>query len=251
MDTRSAIQEAISRLSTSERYQLSLWMYELRDREMQERREREMQEVRVAEIALDYREPPGLMTVEEYLAFELQSSVKHEYVAGQLFAMSGASRAHNRIILRLLVSLETHLRGGPYEMYTSEVKVHLKSNMADHFYYPDMMVVCDRSRLENPDSHFVRTPTLIVEVLSPSTESIDRREKWLYYRQIETLEEYVLVDQEECEVTIFRREHDWRPLVRNSLEEVAEFQSIGLSLPLERIYRDAPLASDVAGDPEG
>jgi Uma2 family endonuclease len=197
--------------------------------------------MRVAEPALAYDKNPEFMTVDEYLAFELQSQERHEYLAGELFAMSGASRRHNEIASRLLLSIASHLRGGPCKAYMSDIKVGLKSNMKEYFYYPDLMVVCDRNRSEDQDTHFVTTPKLIVEVLSPSTENIDRREKSLFYRQIETLEEYVLVAQEECEVTLIRREQDWRPVVRNSLEELAEFRSIALSLPLARIYHDAPL----------
>jgi Uma2 family endonuclease len=220
-------------------------MYELADGEQQG--------LRVAEVALAYNDTRKFMTVDEYLAFELQSSVRHEYVAGDVFAMSGASRQHNRIVTRLLVSIETHLRGGPCEAYSSDVKVRLKSNKKEHFYYPDLMVVCDRDigGTEGDDAHFVRHPRLIVEVLSPSTENIDRREKSLLYRQIDTLEEYVLVAQEECEVTICRRQQDWRPVIRNSLEELAEFRSIRLSLPLAHIYHDAPLPAMSETRPKG
>jgi Uma2 family endonuclease len=243
MDTLSEIQQAIANLSASKRSQLALWIYELRDTELRQ--------ARVAEPALAYDKGHKFMTVDEYLAFELQSQERHEYVAGDVFAMSGASRQHNRIVMRLAASIEAHLRGGPCEAYSSDVKVRLKNDMKEHFYYPDLMVVCDRdcdrNRPEEQDTHFVSTPRLIVEVLSPSTENIDRREKSLFYRHIETLEEYVLISQEECEVTIIRREQNWRPVVRSSLEELAEFRSIRLSLPLRQIYHDAPLSGGEAG----
>jgi Uma2 family endonuclease len=85
---------------------------------------------------------------------------------------------------------------------------------------------------------FVRSPRLIAEVISPATENIDRREKLMMYREIASLEEYVLVAQEKCEITIFRRREQWRPVIYNALEDLAEFRSIGLSLTLGQIYSD-------------
>jgi len=230
MDTLSEIQHAVSKLSKSERSQLAMWIYEYRDAAL-----------RVAETAPAYDEPRRFMTVDEYLEFELQSPTRHEYVAGEVFAMNGVTLQHNHIGTRMLLSIGNHLRGGPCRPYISDVSVRLKLNMKEYFYYPDLMVVCDANRRgdEGPDSRFVRSPTLIMEILSPSTENIDRREKLMAYRQIETLEEYVLVAQDECEVTIYRRQQDWRPVILNSLEELAEFRSIRLSLPLAHIYQDA------------
>ncbi len=118
--------------------------------------------------------------------------------------------------------------------------------MRDYFYYPDMLVIADSDRRADGGDkmQFVRSPKLIAEVISPATENIDRREKAMMYREIASLEEYVLIAQEECEVTIYRRRQNWRPFVCYALEELAEFRSIGLSLPLAHIYRDAPLAMD-------
>jgi Uma2 family endonuclease len=244
MDALSEIQQAIGTLSRSQRYQLTMWMHDLRDVEMDA--------LRVAEGSLAYDEAPRYMTVDEYLAFELGNPIRHEFVAGEVFAMCGVSLQHNRITTRMLVTIANSLRGGPCQAYMSDVKVRLKVNTREHFYYPDLMVVCDHdgqghgqasggaSDHDSDSTHFVRNPKLIVEVLSPSTEAIDRREKWLAYRQIATLDEYVLVAQDECEVTIYRRHHDWRPIVLNSLDGVAEFRSIKLSLPLAHIYHDSP-----------
>jgi Uma2 family endonuclease len=91
------------------------------------------------------------------------------------------------------------------------------------------------------DSQWAEHPTLVVEILSPSTEAIDRREKFLNYRQIETVQEYVLIAQKSLEVTVFRRSASWSPVIVRSREGVAELQSIGLSLPLTEIYRDTAL----------
>jgi Uma2 family endonuclease len=105
--------------------------------------------------------------------------------------------------------------------------------MDDIFYYPDIMVACGHIGIEK---YYLSNPTLIVEVLSPSTESIDRREKALHYRQISTLEEYVLVAQDAPEVTIYRRADEWALSTLRALQDVAEFRSIDLSLPLAEIY---------------
>lgn len=115
----------------------------------------------------------------------------------------------------------------------ADFKVRLEINREDIFYYPDVMVACQRVGVEHD---YLRYPTLLVEVLSPSTENIDRREKLLNYPQISTVEEYVLVAQETREVTIHRRAEDWAPRLLTAPADVAEFRSIKLSLPLARIY---------------
>lgn len=173
------------------------------------------------------------LCVEDYLKYEADGRVRHEYIAGEIFAMTGASVEHNRIAGRIFNAFANHLRGGPCEAYMSDVKVRLKNNMEDIFYYPDVMVACGR---EGAEKYYIRNPKLIVEVLSPTTEAIDRREKSLHYRQIPSLEEYVLVAQDNCEVTIQRRSEEWQPTILTSPTMTAEFRSIGFSLPLAQIY---------------
>ena len=181
------------------------------------------------------------MTVEQYLAFELQSPSRHEYLAGEVFAMTGSGSQHNAIATRLFAATAAHLRGSLWgHAFMSEVKVRVRTNMRDYFYYPDMLVISDHERRADGGERvpFVRSPRLIAEVISPATENIDRREKSMMYREIAALEEYVLVAQEKCEVTIFRRREQWRPVIYQALEDLAEFRSIGLSLPLAQIYSD-------------
>lgn len=192
------------------------------------------------------------MTVDQYLAFEQQSPARHEYLAGEVFAMTGASAQHNAIATRLFAATGSHLRGSPWKAFIGDVKVRVRTNMRDYFYYPDLLVISDSDRRADGGEGmpFVRSPRLIAEVISPSTDNIDRREKAMMYREITSLEEYVLVAQEECEVTIFRRRQNWRPMVCNALEDVAEFRSIGLSLPLTHIYRDPPRALDRVAEPK-
>lgn len=150
--------------------------------------------------------------------------------------MAGASEAHNLISGNLFAALHTHVRGGPCKAYMADFKVRLEINREDIFYYPDVMVACQRVGVEQ---YYLRYPTLIVEVLSPSTESIDRREKLLNYPQISTMDEYAIVSQESREVTIHRRAEDWAPHVITDPAALVEFRSIKFSLPLTRIYEGA------------
>ena len=137
------------------------------------------------------------------------------------------------ISLNVAAALLAHLGAGPCRAYVCDVKVHLTVDRDDIFYYPDVLVTCGQQDLE---SHLVRDPKLIVEVLSPSTEAIDRREKALNYRRINSLEEYILIAQNRREMTFFRRADAWRARVLPSSERIAEFHSVALTLPVDRIY---------------
>lgn len=175
--------------------------------------------------------PP--LSVEGYLAYEADGRLRHEYIAGEIFAMTGASLEHNIIAGNLFNAFSNQLRGGPSRAFMADFKVRLKNGMDDIFYYPDVMVACGHEGIEK---YYLTNPTLIVEVLSPTTEAIDRREKALHYRQLPALEEYALVAQEGNEVTLYRRASNWGCSVVRTLDAIAEFHSIGLSLPLAMIY---------------
>ena len=199
------------------------------------------EDYRVAEPGEAYgaRVERGLMSIEEYLKFEEGTPIRHEYVAGEVFAMSGGSRKHALIAGNVFAAFHAHLRGGPCSSFMNNFKLHLDVNESKFFYYPDVMVACG----PQADDRFCTNPRLIVEVLSPSTERTDRREKASNYRQIPALEEYVLVAQRMAEVTIYRRREHWAPLILNSLAETAEFRSIELSLPLGQIYEGAAVVA--------
>jgi Uma2 family endonuclease len=115
----------------------------------------------------------------------------------------------------------------------SEGKARLRLANEDIFYYPDVMVACDP---RDTDRYFKRYPKVLIEVLSESTEAIDRREKFLSYRQIETLEEYVLVSQDKMEVTVFRRESHWQPEVLRQPDQLLRMATLDFTLPLSAIY---------------
>jgi Uma2 family endonuclease len=143
------------------------------------------------------------LSVEEYLESEMRAPVKREYVAGQVFAMVGVSIRHNLITANLARLLGNHLEGGPCRVLFVDVKVRVEA--ADAFYYPDVMVTCVP---ENPESYYLTRPCLIAEVLSPSTEGIDRREKLIAYQSLPDLVEYVLIAQERPWVEVYRRESE-------------------------------------------
>jgi Uma2 family endonuclease len=221
------IQQAIDRLSPAERYNIAMWILESRDSGDP-----------VAEPAPAYNTAPEirLLSVEEYLEFEMNATTRHEYVAGEIFAMCGVSAAHNLIALNVYSAFRNRLHGGPCKAFVSDFKVRLKVKMDEFFYYPDLVVACGREGIEK---YFLRNPKVIVEVLSPSTEGTDRREKFMNYRRIPTLEEYILIAQDTPEVTLHRRSTEWQPTVLTALDAIGEIQSLELPLPLAQVYDGA------------
>ena len=173
------------------------------------------------------------LTVEEYLAGEQRSEARHEYLGGAVYAMAGASDEHNTISLNLASALRQNLRGKPCRAFIADSQVRLKVGGDDIFYYPDVMVACDP---RDTDRFFKRHPRVLIEVLSETTERSDRREKFLSYTQIETLEEYVLVAQDRREVTVFRRQNQWQPELLNQPGLALRLPSLDFSLPLDAVY---------------
>jgi Uma2 family endonuclease len=177
------------------------------------------------------------MTVDEYLESEKTSPVRSEYLDGEVYAMSGASRRHNRITINLCTQLSSRLRGGPCEIFVTEVKLRIET--LNYFYYPDLVVTCDP---EDNDDYFVTRPVLVVEVESPSTAAIDRREKLMAYRKLESLKEYLMLAQDSVRADLFRREAngEWS---REQLEGDQELrlESIDLNLRLSDLYEDVEL----------
>lgn len=175
------------------------------------------------------------MTEDEYLNFENSSNRRHEYLDGQVFAMTGSTQAHNLICVNLLSRLHAHLQGSRCRCFINDVKVHVKA--ARSFYYPDLMVTCESFAAS---SVLVTSPVLIIEVLSPSTQQIDRREKLVAYRKIDSLQEYVLVHQRKMLVEIYRRstQDNWH-LFKLSSSDALLLESMPekvLSIPVPEIY---------------
>jgi Uma2 family endonuclease len=175
------------------------------------------------------------ISVEDYLAGEEISPVKYEYVYGEVYAMAGTSDKHNIIALNIASDLNNHLRDSPCQTFMGDIKVRVSPHV---FYYPDVLVSCE----ENPENPYFRNqPILIVEVLSPSTQEIDRREKLLFYQQMPSVQEYVVVEQQKMSVEIHRRQSDGRWITyyfnREDIDEAIEFQSVELTTTLGEIYR--------------
>ncbi len=171
------------------------------------------------------------VTIPDYLATEEISEVRHEYLGGMVYAMAGETRDHNRILGNLYVQIREHLKGKPCQVYTSDIRVNFKVREDEYYYYPDIVVTCDK---RDTDERFVRYPKLIIEIASPSTERIDRCEKFLSYTNIETLEEYILIPQNNSGITAFRREKNWR--VGKVADEVITLASLQFTLNRAAIY---------------
>ena len=180
--------------------------------------------------------PKPYVTPEQYLALERQAETKSEYFAGEIFAMAGASREHSLISSNVLGDLWSQLREGPCTVYNSDMKVR---STQEHFAYPDVTVVCGEAQFGGEEREVLLNPTLIVEVLSPSTEAWDRGGKFEQYRQRESLQEYVLIAQDRPHVERYARQADgqWLLTEVNGLEAVLALPSIGGELALAEVYR--------------
>lgn len=186
---------------------------------------------------------PGLVDLEAYLATEAKAPVRSEYLAGEVHAMAGCTALHNQLSLSLAGLLLAHLRGKPCRTFISDMKVKIRHDGQDTVYYPDVMVDCSGLA---PDAVLATDPTVVAEVLSPSTEGTDRREKWFLYRNIPSLQEYVLIDQSRIEVTIFRRTAHWSAEVLTGRDTVVELPSVGFRCTVGEIYADVELGAEPA-----
>ncbi len=170
------------------------------------------------------------MSVADYLAFEQESEVHHELVDGYLYAMTGASDRHEEIAANLLAALHGHLQGSGCRVYGSNLKIRAGND----FLYPDLFVRC---AVERGDPYFKTDPTLVVEVLSPSTQRYDRGDKRMAYQSLSTLKEFVLVAQDEPRIEIHRRtSNGWEREVHRGLNGILPLRSVGLQLALSLIY---------------
>jgi Uma2 family endonuclease len=168
---------------------------------------------------------------DEYLAGELESQVRHEYVDGEVYAMVGASDRHGLITLNLAGLMSQRLPER-CQVFSSDMKVRIQTAERDIFYYPDVLVSCDpRDR----EPYFRQYPCLVAEILSPHTARLDRFEKFLFYRQLDTLQEFLLVSQDYRQVEVFRRSDQWRGDRYTSGE--VQLRSIDLAVTIDEIYR--------------
>ena len=178
------------------------------------------------------------MSGQEYLAWEAKQEGKHEYLAGEIFAMVGASDRHVTITLNLAAAIRAHLRGGPCRVYIADMKLRVEA--VDAWFYPDVMVTCDSA--DHARELDKTAPVLVIEVLSPGTEAFDRGKKFAAYRTIPNLKEYLLVDPDSGRVELYRRnsENQW---VLHALERDAKLELASIELTLDRatLFEDAEL----------
>ena len=175
---------------------------------------------------------------EEYLEGERVSPVKHEYRRGHVYAMTGAKKPHIVISVNLTSLLNNHFRNSPCLVLTSDIKVRLQE--ADCYYYPDLAVTCDEREI-NSTEDFILYPSLIVEVLSQSTATFDRGDKFADYQTASSLQEYVLVTQSEIKIECFRlnAEGNWVSQIYRQGDEL-ELTSINFRCPIEQVYQKVP-----------
>lgn len=173
---------------------------------------------------------PELISVAAYLEAEKHSPVKREYIDGRVYAMTGASKTHNLIVGNLAGLLRAHLRGGSCRVYRSDIEVQAGSRC----YYPDVVVACPPSS----DPYVETAPCLSIEVLSDTTEPIDREEKRPAYQSIPSLQEYVLVSQARWEIQLYRRSNQGWIEEQHSADSCFKLVSVGLEIAIGQIYED-------------
>ncbi len=174
-------------------------------------------------------------TVEEYLAFERTSPTRHEFVSGQIYALAGGSKNHNRIALDLAGSLNTQLRGSNCEAFVADVKVYVHPDL---YYYPDVVVMCEQLN-ENEEAYIAENPVLMVEVLSSTTKRTDRIEKMREYQFLPSLREYVIIEQTCYQVEIYRHAkagEEWQKETYTDPAQQVFLASVKASFTLAEIY---------------
>ena len=175
--------------------------------------------------------------VEDYLAAEDGAEIRHEYIDGELYAMTGASDRHCLIVGNIQAFLRPLLRGTPCRLFANDMKVRLQIARQEIFYYPDLLLSCDP---DDRETYYRRRPCLLVEVLSDSTARIDRREKLLAYQTIPSLREYLLIEQNRRAIEIYRRDDpEWT--YERMTEGSVRLACLDTELTLDVIYEDVPL----------
>jgi Uma2 family endonuclease len=229
MNRFEEVRQALTRLNESERREVVAWF------------ERQNWRIygadRVEESQAAYATPlPELMTLEEFLEFQEHSPIPYEFVNGVLRQISAPSVPHCRIVQNIFRAIDPHLRNGPCEPFCAGGQVRLALGTDEIVYKPDLLVSCDRDVW---DKNGIPNPKFVVEVLSPSTQQIDRKEKAVNYRRVSSMEEYVIASQKRAELTIYRRVAHWLPEIIRGVRAVVEFSSLGISVPLTAIYENA------------
>lgn len=179
-----------------------------------------------------------IYTPEEYLALEEHSDIRHEFVSGEIFDMAGSSARHNDIVQNVNFALQSTLRQRtlPCRIYTTDLRLRIKK--ANTYTYPDLMLICGKLEFDAGRQDVILNPTVIIEVLSPSTSNYDHTRKFAAYRQIPSLEEYIMIDQESVSVERFRRDQTkfWVLEALEAITDTLDLKSVDVEIPLSAIY---------------
>lgn len=180
--------------------------------------------------------PQPTYSYAQYLAIEASSELKHEWLAGRVYAMSGGSPEHSALAANMIRILGNQLNGKPCRVYTSDLRVRVTATgLATH---PDVSVVCGGLEPDAEDPMAATNPVVVVEVLSPSTESYDREEKFAHFRRVPSLRAYVLVSQREHRIEVFARNDDQSWTLRETRKGIARVEAIGCELSVDDVYRN-------------
>lgn len=196
-------------------------------------------------------------TPEQYLRLERKADCKSEYINGHIIAMAGASRRHNLIAGNFYREVNQQLRGRSCETYISDMRV--KVSHTGLYTYPDVVIACGDIQFEDAETDTLLTPTVIVEVLSPSTEAYDRGEKFAHYRRLESLQEYILVAQDKVRIEHYVRQGEqWVLSEASDLNDTVHLATVDCAVTLQDIYdkvkfdeRDAPPSPHPGMEPTG
>ena len=181
-------------------------------------------------------QPKSRYTPEEYLALERKADYRSEYFAGEIFAMSGASERHNLIVASVVATLHAQFRNRPCKVYPSDMRV--KVSATGLYTYPDVVALCDEPQFDDDQKDTLLNPTVLIEVLSPSTEAYDRGGKFEHYRKLSSVTEYVLISQEKPHVEHYVRQPDnqWLLSEASGLPDTIQLPSINCILALSEVY---------------
>lgn len=194
---------------------------------------------------MEIREPAvkyGLhFSPEEYVIWERSQPYKSEYVGGKIISMAGASPKHNKILSNIIGEVNSFLKGKPYNIYPSDLRVFVKSK--DSYFYPDATIVCGELELTDEFKDTIKNPTVIFEILSPSTTDYDLGRKFFCYMQIDSLKEYITIDTASTQVRINRKQANGAWLFEEyySIEDYVIIESIGLTINLKDVYSDVAI----------
>lgn len=195
---------------------------------------------------MEIREPIVLYnrskhTVAEYLSFEKESLQKHEFFEGEIFAMAGASNAHNEIFSNVFIAIGSQLKGKPCKPYGSDLRIHIPENTL--FTYPDISIICNGITPSAMDADTAVRPSIIIEILSQSTRDYDRGKKFKLYRGIPSLREYVMIDSESVGIEVYRinKPGKWELEEYKSIEDLLIISIVDVHVSLKEIYEGTSL----------